>query len=167
MPALVLIALTNACPLVKSAVARSVGASAQRVEVMVWCERRDSNPHAVRRWNLNPVRLPIPPLSPSCCLKRAFYRNLPLPVRRQQLYCCHSAHESSCFTNIIFTGNSTGDPRFVPVDHYENFPVASWLLPAPPATAGRVIYAFARSADDFADEGDLARCRTARIARRV
>ena len=28
-----------------------------------WCEGRDSNPHALRRWNLNPVRLPIPPLS--------------------------------------------------------------------------------------------------------
>ena len=28
-----------------------------------WCERRDSNSHASRRWNLNPVRLPIPPLS--------------------------------------------------------------------------------------------------------
>ena len=30
-----------------------------------WCEGRDSNPHAFRRWNLNPVRLPIPPLSRS------------------------------------------------------------------------------------------------------
>ena len=29
----------------------------------LWCERRDSNPHALRRWNLNPVRLPIPPHS--------------------------------------------------------------------------------------------------------
>ena len=28
-----------------------------------WCERRDSNPHALRRQNLNLVRLPIPPLS--------------------------------------------------------------------------------------------------------
>ena len=43
----------------------------------------------------------------------------------------------------------------MPVDHYENFPVASWLLPArlrPPVEA---IYAFARGADDIADEGDL------------
>ncbi len=32
---------------------------------LIWCERGDSNPHAVRRWNLNPVRLPIPPLSQS------------------------------------------------------------------------------------------------------
>jgi squalene synthase HpnC len=40
------------------------------------------------------------------------------------------------------------------VNHYENFPVASVLLPAglrPPVEA---IYAFARSADDLADEGD-------------
>ena len=42
----------------------------------------------------------------------------------------------------------------MPVDHYENFPVASWLLPArlrPPIEA---IYAFARGADDIADEGE-------------
>ena len=39
------------------------------------------------------------------------------------------------------------------VDHYENFPVASWLCPAelrPPIAA---IYRFARTADDIADEG--------------
>ena len=42
----------------------------------------------------------------------------------------------------------------MPVDHYENFPVASWLLPArlrPPIEA---IYGFARGADDVADEGE-------------
>lgn len=38
--------------------------------------------------------------------------------------------------------------------HYENFPVASPLLPARMRAAVRVIYAFARSADDIADEGD-------------
>ena len=40
------------------------------------------------------------------------------------------------------------------VDHYENFPVASWLCPPalrPPIAA---IYWFARTADDIADEGD-------------
>jgi phytoene/squalene synthetase len=44
----------------------------------------------------------------------------------------------------------------LPIDHYENFPVASWLLPArlrPPVEA---IYGFARGADDIADEGDAA-----------
>jgi len=42
----------------------------------------------------------------------------------------------------------------VPVAHYENFPVASWLLPAPLRPPIEAIYAFARSADDIADEGD-------------
>jgi squalene synthase HpnC len=41
------------------------------------------------------------------------------------------------------------------VGHYENFPVASVLLPAPLRHPVSVIYRFARSADDFADEGDL------------
>lgn len=40
------------------------------------------------------------------------------------------------------------------VDHYENFPVASWLMPARLRPAVRAVYAFARSADDFADAGD-------------
>ena len=39
------------------------------------------------------------------------------------------------------------------VGHYENFPVASLLLPAPLRRPVEVIYRFARSADDFADEG--------------
>nr|WP_243748342.1 squalene synthase HpnC [Roseateles toxinivorans] len=39
-------------------------------------------------------------------------------------------------------------------EHYENFPVASWLCP--PHLRGTVmaIYGFARTADDIADEGD-------------
>jgi squalene synthase HpnC len=41
------------------------------------------------------------------------------------------------------------------VDHYENFPVASILLPAPLREPVAAIYGFARSADDFADEGEL------------
>jgi len=40
------------------------------------------------------------------------------------------------------------------VDHYENFPVASVLLPARLRPAVKAIYAFARSADDIADEGE-------------
>ena len=40
--------------------------------------------------------------------------------------------------------------------HYENFPVASHLLPAPMRPHIAVIYAFARTADDFADEPGLA-----------
>ena len=41
----------------------------------------------------------------------------------------------------------------MPVDHYENFPVASWLLPAPVRPPIEAIYGFARGADDVADEG--------------
>jgi squalene synthase HpnC len=41
------------------------------------------------------------------------------------------------------------------VDHYENFPVASVLLPRELRRPVELIYAFARRADDFADEGDL------------
>jgi phytoene synthase len=42
------------------------------------------------------------------------------------------------------------------VGHYENFPVASWLLPRALRPAVGAIYWFARTADDFADEGELA-----------
>ena len=38
--------------------------------------------------------------------------------------------------------------------HYENFPVASLALPSRLRRPIKVIYAFARSADDLADEGD-------------
>ena len=41
------------------------------------------------------------------------------------------------------------------VGHYENFPVASLLLPARLRRPVAAIYRFARTADDFADEGDL------------
>ncbi len=79
----------------------------------MWCEGRDSNPHALRRQILSLVRLPIPPPSP----------------KNQR---------------IITT---------VAVGHYENFPVASLLLPAPLRVPVEAIYRFARSADDLADEG--------------
>src|SRR5690606_42011353 len=42
------------------------GASLRRVLVSKrWCERRDSNSHGSPHWNLNPARLPVPPLSPA------------------------------------------------------------------------------------------------------
>ena len=50
----------------------------------------------------------------------------------------------------------------MPVEHYENFPVASLLIPKAQRRAVEVIYAFARSADDIADEGDASE--DARIA---
>ena len=40
------------------------------------------------------------------------------------------------------------------VDHYENFPVASFLCPPALRPAVAAIYHFARTADDIADEGD-------------
>ena len=40
------------------------------------------------------------------------------------------------------------------VGHYENFPVASLLVPPKLREPISIIYRFARSADDFADEGD-------------
>ncbi len=43
-----------------------------------------------------------------------------------------------------------------PVNHYENFPVASWLCPPRLRPAIAAIYWFARSADDIADEGEAA-----------
>jgi squalene synthase HpnC len=42
------------------------------------------------------------------------------------------------------------------VNHYENFPVASVLLPAALRKPVALIYRFAREADDFADEGETA-----------
>jgi hydroxysqualene synthase len=42
----------------------------------------------------------------------------------------------------------------VGVGHYENFPVASLLCPPQLRAPVRAIYAFARTADDIADEGD-------------
>lgn len=39
--------------------------------------------------------------------------------------------------------------------HYENFPVASWFLPRHMRWPIAAIYAFARRADDLADEGEL------------
>lgn len=43
----------------------------------------------------------------------------------------------------------------MPARHYENFPVASALLPAPLRRPVSLLYRFARTADDFADEGDI------------
>jgi squalene synthase HpnC len=51
-------------------------------------------------------------------------------------------------------------------DHYENFPVASWVLPSRLREPVRSIYSFARRADDIADEGNApAHERLAELAR--
>ncbi len=50
---------------------------------------------------------------------------------------------------------SQGAPALAPpVTHYENFPVASLLCPPHLRPVIAAIYAFARTADDIADEGD-------------
>lgn len=43
----------------------------------------------------------------------------------------------------------------VSIEHYENFPVASWLCPKHLRPAIAALYHFARTADDLADEGDV------------
>lgn len=55
-------------------------------------------------------------------------------------------------------GHATSCDSFnaMSVGHYENFPVASWLMPAHLRPAVRAIYHFARTADDLADEGNAA-----------
>lgn len=56
----------------------------------------------------------------------------------------------------IFPYLSNHPPIASPIDHYENFPVASWLCPPRLRPAIAAIYWFARTADDLADEGDAA-----------
>jgi len=53
----------------------------------------------------------------------------------------------------------------MPIDHYENFPVASLLLPRRLRAPIEIIYRFARTADDIADEGvDSADVRLRRLS---
>src|SRR5262252_9511074 len=122
----------------------------------LWCERRDSNSHAFRRQNLNLVRLPISPLSqwvhfiilgPAASTGRA------------------SVPSYRIHNNRLITRSISADAKPPAVAHYENFPVASWLLPTDLRGPVRLIYAFARQADDFADEGtDPPEMRIARLA---
>ena len=59
--------------------------------------------------------------------------------------------------NAFFGASSRlwGDETGMGVDHYENFPVASVLLPRHLHRPVVAIYRFARAADDFADEGEV------------
>jgi len=43
----------------------------------------------------------------------------------------------------------------IATSHYENFTLGSWMLPKPLRRHIAAIYAFARTADDIADEGDV------------
>src|SRR5258705_10244852 len=89
-----------------------------------------------RRQNLNLVRLPIPPLS------RCPHSNIMPPRRHPE----SAAPQARMQTQLPL--------KSMAVNHYENFPVASVLLPAHLRRPVALIYAFARQADDFADEGD-------------
>src|ERR1700712_3769743 len=55
---------------------------------------------------------------------------------------------------LCFQGETQSVNPFVSIDHYENFPVASKLVPERLRSAVVAIYRFARAADDIADEGD-------------
>ena len=57
------------------------------------------------------------------------------------------ADSTTIFASLVYSAP-------MPVEHYENFPVASLLVPAKMRQPIEVIYHFARSADDIADEGD-------------
>src|SRR6266446_6035212 len=77
-----------------------------------WCEGRDSNPHASRRQLLRLVRLPIPPPSPLSWS--------PKSGKKTTYYTLAALFELRAAFWIV---------RPMSVGHYENFPVASLLLP--------------------------------------
>jgi squalene synthase HpnC len=56
---------------------------------------------------------------------------------------------------VVTAAEAYGVCERIAREHYENFPVASLLLPASMRPHIAAIYAFARAADDFADEGNL------------
>ena len=62
--------------------------------------------------------------------------------------------KSKCLSSqaTIASVNTPASPTSI--DHYENFPVASWLCPPRLRAPIAAIYHFARTADDIADEGD-------------
>lgn len=55
---------------------------------------------------------------------------------------------------MISTAEAFAECERLARTHYENFPVASFFLPKDIRPHVAVLYAFARTADDFADEGD-------------
>ncbi len=67
-------------------------------------------------------------------------------------------HRAAVPEQNLVTGGTAGLARdyqtclALAASHYENFPVASWLVPAALRPHVAAVYAFARTADDFADE---------------
>src|SRR4026209_1411105 len=75
-----------------------------------------------------------------------------------------AAKTSRIISSVTQPASSTHEPLFAAAyaacealarSHYENFPVASRLLPREMRPHVAAIYAFARVADDIADEGEL------------
>ncbi|WP_415267867.1 squalene synthase HpnC [Acidovorax sacchari] len=66
----------------------------------------------------------------------------------------HSASPPAGTDGASGSGGLPGVVRARPVTHYENFPVASWLCPPALREPIAAVYAFARTADDLADEGE-------------
>jgi squalene synthase HpnC len=62
------------------------------------------------------------------------------------------------FPRVICQLRRNAPCSFVSAAHYENFPVASFLLPSALRPAVLAIYRFARGADDIADEGESSPC---------
>ena len=56
---------------------------------------------------------------------------------------------------LLYIANNFNRITSMPINHYENFPVASYWLPRKLRQPIETIYWFARSADDIADEGDV------------
>ena len=52
-------------------------------------------------------------------------------------------------------GNNSNKALYLARNHYENFPVVSFLIPKKLRKDVAIIYWFARTADDFADEGNI------------
>ncbi len=77
---------------------------------------------------------------------------------RSVIYSAALAHvkprRSATFGTELGPNRTTWTIASVNVDHYENFPVASWLCPPALRPAVAAIYHFARTADDLADEGE-------------
>lgn len=58
-------------------------------------------------------------------------------------------------SNFVSLKKSYDDALRLAESHYENFPVVSYFLPKRLCKHVAVVYRFARTADDFADEGNL------------
>jgi Squalene/phytoene synthase len=101
------------------------------------------------------VRLPISPPSQSTallCRDRAGWGNAEMAAALARILIHPPFPTGPC------AGLGSGRVSFpcMGIDHYENFPVASCLVPSHLRAPIREIYRFARCADDIADEGEAA-----------